>query len=179
MRSVAAVLKPVSAGPFGPGANIKTPAIFAVHHTSVFDALWLLQSLPKFMADETLYLTEAIPYPWFPYTFYRHHTVMLDKRDDPLEILKTSLAVVHSGKNLITFPEGKLSSAERPGELKTGIGLLARETKATIIPVKKIGACMRFGDPFTFADAVARGALTSDASPQEIAEYIRQQIIAL
>jgi long-chain acyl-CoA synthetase len=179
MRSIAALLKPVTADPADPCSGAKTPVIFAVHHTNVFDAFWLLQTLPERVAAETLFLTEAIPYPWFPYKFYRRHRVALDNNNDPIEKLKTSLAIVHGNRNLITFPEGKLSSSEKPGGLKAGIGLLARETGAPIIPVKKTGGIMRFGTPFTFADAVSRNELIKKSSSQEIAEFIRKKIIEL
>ena len=105
--------------------------------------------------------------------------VVTDKRNDPLETLKTSLAVLRAGKNLITFPEGKLSPSEKPGELKAGIGLIAKETDAAIVPVKKNGRKLCFGRPFRYSDIIKCKAITRDNSPQEIADYIRNKIIEL
>ena len=179
VESIAGAFKPVSGDFADPRGGRKTPLIFAVHHTNVFDAFWVLRTLPRTTADETCFLTETVPYPWFPYNFFRQHAVITGRQNDSLEILKTSLAVLRAGKNLITFPEGKLSSSEYPGQLKSGIGLIARETGATIIPVKKIGAVMRFGKAFTFADLVKAGDLPTTATPQETAECIRKKIIKL
>jgi long-chain acyl-CoA synthetase len=158
------------------------PFIFAALHASVFDAFWLLESLPREVAAKTFFLNEPIPYPKFPYAFYRGHVIRVSS--DPIETLKIALALLRSGKNLIIFPEGKIAAAAHPGEFKSGIGFIARETGATIFPVKSSAGEKRrkqrmlsFGKPFTFNELVAGNGVKPDASPQDIANVIRAKIM--
>jgi 1-acyl-sn-glycerol-3-phosphate acyltransferase len=104
---------------------------------------------------------------------------MNKKINDPIETIKLSLAIIRDKKSLISFPEGRLSAPGRPGEFKSGVGLVARETGAKIVPVKNRGTELHFGKPFTFADISARHELAHNASPGDIAEYIRKTIIEM
>jgi long-chain acyl-CoA synthetase len=155
------------------------PYIFVSLHTSVLDAFRILQTLPGDVAEMTLFMSENIRYPRLPYAFYSPNMVMNRKINDPIETIKVSLAVIRSNKNLISFPEGRFSAPGRPVEFKSGVGLVARETGAKIVPVKNHGTELHFGKPFTFADVAARHELAPGAPPGEIAEYIRKKIIEM
>jgi long-chain acyl-CoA synthetase len=165
-RTETAGLLPVENGPY----------LFVSFHSHVLDACRILHALPGPVAETTLFIAENIKYPLLPYAFYAPNKTAIKKTDDPIETIQLSLALLRNKQSLISFPEGRLSSPDQPGYFKPGIGLVARATNATVVPVKCSRSPVRFGKPFTFTDAVACREIKQDASPREFSEYIRQKV---
>lgn len=184
---------PVKYDGIGNLSSSRTPMIFASNHNHILDIFWILNSLPEQIRRNTFYIgdCETQRYPALPYALHRRHMLKLERPGDPIHVLKTSLSVVRRDRNLIIFPEGQLNRTSSIGRFKSGVGLIIKETGATIVPVRtspvkvnsqeKSGTAwnIRFGKPFTFAELVAAGRLTSESSAEEIAEEIRTVISSL
>ncbi|MBN1603390.1 MAG: AMP-binding protein [Chitinispirillaceae bacterium] len=120
--------------------NIILPMIFIANHNKPEDFLMLLESLPHVIRKETVTFND----PLFKGSlsklhFFQDHILPLEKPNDPLEILKMSISVIKSGRNLILFPEGIISKPGILGSFKSGACLLAKETDAMIVPIKITG----------------------------------------
>ena len=129
-----------------------------------------------------------LQYPTIPYSFLKDHILQPERIGDPIQVLKTALSVIRNGKNLIIFPEGQVSKTGYTGQFKSGIGLLARETGATVVPVsiqstktKSPGSYSKviFGNSFSIPELFAKGVLEQNSTADEIAEYIRTVIISI
>jgi long-chain acyl-CoA synthetase len=152
------------------------PYLFVSFHHSPSDAFRILQALPRRIAETTLFLSEGVKYPWLPHACCLQNMIELKKSDDPIETIKVSLAVIRGGKNLILFPEGGIFPSGRPAEFKPGIGLVAHETAAAIVPVRCAGKKVRFGRPFRVASCAENRLVLTDASPRHVTELIRAAI---
>ncbi|HEX2958905.1 MAG TPA: AMP-binding protein [Chitinispirillaceae bacterium] len=120
--------------------NINLPMIFIANHNQPEDILTILESLPHNIRKETVTFNDPLLKNFFSKIhFFQDHLLNLEKPNDPLEILKMSISVIRSGKNLILFPEGNISKPGILGPLKNGACLLAKETEAMIIPMKISG----------------------------------------
>ena len=159
--------------------NGKPPIIFAANHPGALDGFLVLHALPDAVAADTRYLIETIRYPWFPYAFLRDRGVVVARPNDPIEILKTSLTIINQGNNIIVFPEGEINNGGKTAIFKPGIGLIARETDARIVPVKITTESVHFGKAFTVSELILAGEVEHDVSPKGIAEYIRARVIEI
>lgn len=171
------------------------PFIFAANHCSVYDAFWILNSLPDEVRVNTFYLgdKDALKYPVLPYYLHRPNMLKLNKENDPIEVLKISLSVLKGGRNLLVFPEGVLNTSPVPAEFKSGVGMIARETESAVIPVRitlgtsgpsakspaSTSPVLKFGTPFRVSDAVREGKLKHNCAVEEISTYIRSVITDL
>jgi long-chain acyl-CoA synthetase len=135
--------------------NINTPMIFIANHNQPEDFLTILESLPHSIRKETVTFNDPAYNNFFSKLhFYKDHLISLEKPNDPLEILKMSISVIKSGKNLILFPEGNISKPGILGPLKNGACLLAKETDAMIVPMKIAG-------PFHLRSAAMPSGITN------------------
>jgi long-chain acyl-CoA synthetase len=170
--------------------GLSNPLIFVANHGHILDAFWLLNSLSHKMHDNTFFIADpcVLQYPTIPYSFLKDHIVFPEPIGDPIQVLKAALSVIRNGKNLIIFPEGQISKTGIPGHFKSGIGLLARETGATVVPVfiqsttnKSRGSFSKviFGRSFSIQELFAKGVLEQNLSAEEITEYIRTIIISI
>lgn len=171
-------------------SSLRNPFIFVSNHSHHLDAYWILHSLSPQVHDETFFIADpgVQQYRSIPYTFLRNHILEPERSGDPIQVLKKSLSIIRNGKNLIFFPEGQVSKTSHIGQFKSGIGLLARETGATIIPIQIQSSYSSsqasvskviFGEPFTIPELFARGILQQNATAEEIADYIRTNIITI
>jgi long-chain acyl-CoA synthetase len=120
--------------------DVTLPMIFIANHNQPEDFLTILESLPHAIRKETVTFNDpAYNHIFSKMHFFKDHLLTLEKPNDPLEILKMSISVIKSGKNLIMFPEGNISKPGILGPLKNGACLLAKETDAMIVPMKITG----------------------------------------
>ncbi|MFP4162372.1 MAG: AMP-binding protein [Chitinispirillaceae bacterium] len=171
------------------------PFIFAANHSSVYDAFWILNSLPEEIRKNTFYLgdKEALKYPALPYYLHRPNMLKLDRENDPIEVLKLSLSVLKGRRNLLVFPEGKLNPSPVPAEFKSGVGMIARETESSVVPIRiSLGTSgpsaksnnsntpvLSFGRPFKISEAIQKGKLSHNCAVEDISSYIRSVITDL
>ncbi len=152
------------------------PHIFVANHPASLDPALILLSLKGSPADRTYFFREDVNYPPLPYTPFKRNGIAAKRPSDPIEMLKTSIAILREGRNLILFPEVKKSAEGGIAAFRPGIGLLAKETDSTIVPVRIDGRRVSFGTAFSWRTLVDCGELSIKATPQEIAAAIRDKV---
>ena len=165
------------------------PLIFISNHSNVLDAFWILHSLPVPMREQTYMIADPFEnYPKVPYSFLDDYLIHPEPANDPIQVVKTSLSIIRNERNLIVFPEGQITKNGSVGAFKSAIGLLARETGATIIPVfvhsrakNAPGAFCKviFGKPYSVPELLLHSILRQDSTSDVIAEHLRSTIISL
>jgi len=170
------------------------PLIFASNHNHPFDAFWILNALPDSIRINTVFPgdSKGQKYPLLPYSIYLQNVIRLQRYNDPIEALKFSLSIIRKNRHLIIFPEANVSRSGTIGQFKSGIGLLARETDAAIVPVKIVSPLhlksvnplyntgkksVVFGTPVTVDELIADGKCPPNCSADEIAQQIRSLIV--
>lgn len=123
--------------------GLKTPAIFIFNHVDNFDGPVLYQALPRTIrnrlaaavADDVLaehaILAFVARFGFGGFDFARQEPF--------LPSLTYVGSLLDKGWNIAIAPEGKISKSGELQPFKSGIGLLAAETGAPVVPVKTIG----------------------------------------
>jgi len=168
--------------------------IFAANHAHANDVIWILNSLPSSLKNNTYFISdkESSAYPAISYVLHRSNMIKPEKSDDPIELLKIYLSVIRNKRHLIVFPEGSMNRNGNVGRFKSGIGLLARETGASIVPVKIVSPAhlssdkvskgskgVIFGKPLTWSGLVKSGVLKHNSIPDDMAEHVRSLILQM
>ncbi|MFC1644371.1 1-acyl-sn-glycerol-3-phosphate acyltransferase, partial [Candidatus Omnitrophota bacterium] len=118
------------------------PYMLYVNHTSYFDGFLVAAALPAF-ARLDLFFVGFRPYLTVPIVrdlIKIGRVIPLDFSSYLLEALRGCFYVLTSGKNLCLFPEGLRTLDGNIGAFKKGFGILAKESKARIVPVIIEGA---------------------------------------
>ncbi len=155
------------------------PYLFVANHTGALDSALILYSLRGSLADRTYFFHEDVNYPTMPYAPFKRNGIAGKRPADPLEMLKTSIAVLREGRNLILFPEGKTGMKGGIAAFRPGIGLLAKETDCRIVPVRIDGRRVSMGVAFSWGTLVESGELSVKSTPQEISAMIRERVKAI
>ena len=163
------------------------PCVFAANHIHPADILYIIATLPPEVRKHTVFLgdRETKSYPKFPYSFYKAQMVPLEKDDDTLEMIRVSLGLLRSGRNLIIFPEGIISEPPVVAPFKSAVGLLLRETEIPVVPVRILATesgktSLRFGKPVSCRDMVDQKIISDVHCPaEEIAAAVRQMVVDL
>jgi long-chain acyl-CoA synthetase len=169
--------------------------IFASNHSHAMDVFWILNSLPSSVKSNTYFISDkkSSDYPAIPYALHRNNIIKTEKSGDPIELLKIYLSVIRNNRHLIVFPEGVINRNGQIGQFKSGIGLLARETGASIVPVKIVGPAhissdkkykqgskgVIFGKPLTWSGLIDSGVLNHNSTPDDMAKHIRSLILQM
>src|SRR3989440_7870820 len=150
------------ARPIAPGNVPGSGAvILAPNHFSFMDHFLVgcyLRRKMRFMAKSQLFK----PPMQFVYTHGGVFPVLRGRRDE--EAFKTARAVLARGGMVVMYIEGGRSRTERLGEPKPGVGRLALETGATVVPTAIAGTAkvrnwkklqfpkvtVQYGDPIRF-----------------------------
>jgi long-chain acyl-CoA synthetase len=177
LRSVTHLLLRASVQAAAPLSEADMPVIFVANHTGALDAALILHALHGVMGEKTHFLKEAIGYPPLAYLPFPSSGIAQARPNDPIDMLKTSIAVLREGRNLILFPEGKIEADSRIAPFRPGIGLLARETGVRIVPARIAGRRVTLGKGFSWSSLVEEKAIAKSASAQEIAAAIREKVI--
>ena len=123
--------------------NLKQPAIFIFNHVDGFDGPVVYQALPRTIrnklavaaADDVLrqhkLLTLAARLGYAGYNLNRENAILAS--------LEYTTVLMDRGWNIAMAPEGHISRNGKLQPFKLGIGLLAVETGALIVPVKTFG----------------------------------------
>jgi long-chain acyl-CoA synthetase len=162
-----------------PLSDKKLPCIFVANHEGILDPALILHSLPGEVADATLFLREAAEYPRLPYALFKRNGIAVAHPADPIETLKTAIAILRERRNLILFPEGQPHRTGSTGFFKPGIGLLARETDALMVPVRITGRRVTMGRSFSWSTLVEEEVLSKNSPAQTIAAAIRVRVVGL
>lgn len=171
------------------------PFVFTPNHTSHFDLLSIVSSIPGNLLHRT-FAVAAKDY-FFDRTWKALgarifvNAIPFDRKGRVDESMKACLEVLQAGGSLVIFPEGTRSPNGKLQEFKPGVGhLLAGHPNARAVPVFIDGAYeimpkgsnfpragkmkIRFGKPISFAQ------LPADAdSFKKIAKTLQEEVVAL
>jgi 1-acyl-sn-glycerol-3-phosphate acyltransferase len=137
------------------------PTIVAPNHFSFLDHFFVAAFIRRqvnFMAKSQLFT----PPLQFVYTHGGVFPVLRGRRDE--EAFETARTVLNRGGVIVMYIEGGRSRTERLGEPKPGVGRLALETGASVVPTAIAGSAkvrnwkklqfpkvtVQFGDPIRF-----------------------------
>jgi 1-acyl-sn-glycerol-3-phosphate acyltransferase len=137
------------------------PTIIAPNHFSFLDHFFVAAFIRRevnFMAKSQLFK----PPLQFVYTHGGVFPVLRGRRDE--EAFKTARTVLERGGLIVMYIEGGRSRSERLGEPKPGVGRLALETGASVVPTAIAGTAkvrnwkklqfpkvtVQYGDPIRF-----------------------------
>lgn len=121
--------------------------IIYANHSSFLDGPAIGASLPRRPVFQLFYFVFG-PYFFRPFEKSRvlrnlikmGRFIPFDFSTHFLEALRSSYFVLQRGKGLCFFPEGVRSTTGEIGKFKKGFGVLAKETKALLVPVAIEGA---------------------------------------
>jgi 1-acyl-sn-glycerol-3-phosphate acyltransferase len=124
--------------------DLDRPAILAANHNSHADTPLLLHALSQRTREKTV-VAAAEDY-WYRRPLLASvvglflNTFPFSRTSGPQAVLSSSHQLLKSGWNLLLYPEGTRSTDGRIGEFKPGVGFLATETRAPVIPMHVRGS---------------------------------------
>lgn len=136
--------------------GITGPVIFAPNHASELDSVLLPLALPLwsrfapvfyiirepiFYADPVFAWRGAL-YRYIPFNALGAYSIVSGVKNYDLSLYK-HLQILHDGGSMCIFPEGAFSKNGEIGPSRGGLGYLAHQTNATVIPVN-ISGTFRF-----------------------------------
>jgi 1-acyl-sn-glycerol-3-phosphate acyltransferase len=155
--------------------------ILAPNHFSQMDhffiGLYLLRRKVRFMAKSQMFGPPVLTY------IYKHGGVFPVRRGQRDEkAIETALTLLDQGEMLLVYAEGGRSRSGKLGDVKPGIGRIALESGAPVVPVAIHGSAavrrwkrlrfpkvtVRFGEPLSFPTEAA----PSRERQLEVAEQI-------
>ncbi|HEX6547469.1 MAG TPA: lysophospholipid acyltransferase family protein [Candidatus Dormibacteraeota bacterium] len=124
--------------------DLDRPAILAANHSSHADTSLLLFALPQRTRERTVVAAAAdywFKRPWLGrFVALWLNTFPFSRTGGPQAVLSSSSELLKSGWNLLVYPEGTRSLDGRLQEFKPGVGFLAAETGAPVIPLHVRGS---------------------------------------
>jgi long-chain acyl-CoA synthetase len=172
------------------------PLVFTPNHASYMDAFTLATAMPFERLRNTFWAGwTGIAYgnPVFSFFSRLSHVFPIDAQNSLIVSLALGAEVLKENKNLVWFPEGKISTSDDLLEFKPGIGLLLEKSNVLVVPVyldgtRKVlpyGAFFPrfhkikviFGEPVKAAQLVKEGHGESNA--ERIANALHDRVEAL
>ena len=173
------------------------PLILVANHCSFFDAFILAASLPLRFCQQMFYMGFE--------SFFRHpilawwgrgvRVIPVDMDTFLLRALQASAVVLQRGKILCVFPEGERSVDGRVRPFMKGVGILAKELKAPVLPAHIAGSFeawprgqslphihplrVRFGPVETPEALLAREGPRGTDDAETIVMRLREEVAAL
>ena len=119
--------------------NLDRPVIFAPNHTSHADTPLLLQSMPDRVRERTVVAAAADYFydrPWAGRVASLFlNTFPFARSGSATGVLNASGRLLRAGWNLLVYAEGTRTTDGRLGEFKAGVGHLAIENRAPVVPM--------------------------------------------
>lgn len=161
--------------------------ILAPNHFSQMDhffvGLYLLRRKVRFMAKSQMFGPPVLTY------VYKHGGVFPVRRGHHDEkAIETALTILDQGEMLLVYAEGGRSRSGKLGEVKPGIGRIALESGALVVPVAIHGSArvrrwkrlrfpkitVQFGEPVSFPTEEAPSRERQLEVANEVFEPVRQ-----
>ena len=166
----------------------KQPYIYMFNHESMFDHFMIVAATSHYLTGVAA--EDQYSYPVYGAGLRRYKAIPIkrEKLKDAIHSLDDAESVIKNGTSLLIAPEGTRTITGTMGPFKKGPFHLAKNTKATIIPVALIDAwrakpktdwrfkpsilTVRFGDPVLATDY-------EHLKLQELSDYIRNLLTHL
>ena len=166
----------------------KQPYIFMFNHESMFDHFMIVAATSHYLTGVAA--EDQFSYPVYGAGLRRYKAIPIkrEKLKDALHSLDEAESVIKNGISLLIAPEGTRTITGTMGPFKKGPFHLAKNTKATIVPVALIDAwiakpktdwrlkpgiiTVRFGDPVLDIDY-------EHLTLQGLSDHIRNQLTHL
>ncbi|OIO35969.1 MAG: hypothetical protein AUJ74_03845 [Candidatus Omnitrophica bacterium CG1_02_44_16] len=118
------------------------PFVITPNHVTYLDAFFVLCALPTRLILNTYFVGfgEIFNHPLLAWALRFHRLIPIDANLDLAKTLKLCKYVLGQGKILVYFPEGQRSADGTLKEFRKGIGILAKESGAKILPMYIDGA---------------------------------------
>lgn len=118
--------------------DIKSPIIFVANHLSNIDGIVLSRVLEKF--NPYFVAGQKLSKNSFTEIFVKlMKTIQIKPNSADIESMKKIVNTLKEGNNIMMFPEGTRSRTSQMIEAKKGILLIAKLSKATIVPISLMG----------------------------------------
>jgi len=166
----------------------KQPYIYMFNHESMFDHFMIAAATSHYLTGVAA--EDQYSYPVYGAGLRRYKAIPIkrEKLKDAIHSLDEAESVIKNGISLLIAPEGTRTITGTMGSFKKGPFHLAKNTKATIVPVALIDAwiakpktdwrlqpgviTVRFGDPVLDIDY-------EHLTLQELSDHIRNQLTHL
>lgn len=161
------------------------PVLVAVNHVSVIEGPLVGSVVGRVRRPSFLGKEELFRVPLLGWCLRNLDCIPLDRARGDVRALRSALAVLAGGGCLIVFPEGTRSRDGKPGKPKAGVGLLARQSGAAVVPVRarNTGSAFSGERPFRLTFGAPLRAPGDPADPKEadraFAEAVMAAIFAL
>lgn len=118
------------------------PFVITPNHVSYLDVFYVLCAMPFSLIQKTYFVGfgEIFKHPLFKWAMRFHRLIPIDTSLNLAETLRVCQHILKKGYILMYFPEGQRSIDGKVKEFRKGIGILAKESKAKILPVYLDGA---------------------------------------
>lgn len=123
-----------------PAPTVPPGTILASNHVSWFDPP-LVGGTFRRGPVRTLAKRELFKGPLASAFFRWMDSIPINRRGYDKEAFDAARAALARGENLFMFPEGTRRPVGQPGPIKGGVGILAQETGAPILPIFVRGTC--------------------------------------
>jgi len=158
------------------------PIILAANHISLLDpplvgVVVYRVRFPRFLAKEELFRV-----PLFGRLFRHLGAIPLNRGRGDLGAIRRATQVLKDQGCMILFPEGTRSKTGKPRPPKSGVGFLARETGALVVPTRVNNTETFFGpEPFEilFGEPMAFESGKQRGQDQLFAERVMGKILQL
>jgi len=166
----------------------KQPYIYMFNHESMFDHFMIVAATSHYLTGVAA--EDQYSYPVYGAGLRRYKAIPIkrEKLKDAIHSLDEAESVIKNGISLLIAPEGTRTITGTMGSFKKGPFHLAKNTRATIVPVALIDAwiakpktdwrlqpgviTVRFGDPVLDIDY-------EHLTLQELSDHIRNQLTHL
>lgn len=157
------------------------PVIVAGNHVSLIEGPLVgyavgRKRLPSFIVKEELFR-----FPPLAWTLRELGGIPLDRggRGD-VKALRSALTVLERGGCMVVFPEGTRSRDGKPLKPKAGVGLLARQSGAPVVPVRARNTMSAFSGerPYRLTFGAPLYAPKDPADPREADRAFAEAVMA-
>ena len=151
------------------------PVILASNHQSYLDPIVVaagLARLTTFMARRSLFRNPV--FGWFIRSV-RAFPISREGRDT--EAMRKAIRRLESGALLVVFPEGTRSRDGKTGPVRGGVDVLARRTRAAVVPTRVVGAfeaMPRKGKGLSFVPVMV--GFAEPIGPEDLARLSREAL---
>ncbi len=170
------------------------PLIVASNHASIADGPILIVASERRRLLRYLTKAEAFSVPVLGWYLRATGMIPVDRSRGDVLAMRSAVEFLRKGGALGVFPEGTRSKDGRPGRPKPGVGFLARESGAAVVPARIRGSegftrgrplRVTFAPPLRFEDlrlqdrGSAGGLPQGKQACQSFAEAVMERVWAL